>query len=477
MIIGSQFTFGQFGDCSIDPTKYTDLTVSGAFNGNYVQRQDIAVFEGGPGLAFLLKVRKGTGFQTVWSSTALDANKLRGRVVTLDADGDGFKNEIAGIYQTSSTSISILVWKYNSISNNWSYYNSWSSPIGSGYDATKITNRVVAGDFDRDGKEDDIAAFYDYGGGSTKIHVFQFSGITSVTYTWMYETTGYDCTKITGRLVSGDFDRDGAYDNIAALYDYTNVGQGVKMHVFKSNGTNLSQLNYFWQVANGYDPSKVTGTLVSGNFDDSRYGNWISSGGPHNDDDIVAFYDYGNGNVKTHTWINNGSQGFSYQWKWESSGFDVNQIRGRVVPLQASTDMGMCTYNVGALYNYGVSTTNYYRWDNNFSKTWNFNPSINLICGGKNLLNNDIALNNEIEEEKQIDFSIYPNPTNGIIRLANKIDNSDEIEIYNSLGEKINFEFTDNSKTEIDLSNLHKGVYTILFRSQQQNKKEKLIIN
>ena len=48
----------------------------------------------------------------------------------------------------------------------------WSS---SGFNTKRIEGRIVSGDFDRDGDQDDIAAFYDLSGG-TEVAVFRSTG-------------------------------------------------------------------------------------------------------------------------------------------------------------------------------------------------------------------------------------------------------------------------------------------------------------
>ena len=83
------------------------------------------------------------------------------------------------------------------------------------------SGRVVAGDFDGDGK-DDIATMYYYGSDNGNIHeyalhVFRSDGTQFETCSWWLTNTGYNATAINGRMVAGDFYGDGK-DDIADMY-------------------------------------------------------------------------------------------------------------------------------------------------------------------------------------------------------------------------------------------------------------------
>lgn len=458
-------SFGQTtSTCEVNPLQTTNLVVSGVFNnetnafGNFkAGKNDIAYFRNGStsGTAELVSYISGCTPQVVWSGT-LDIEKIRGRVVSLDANGDGLHNEIAAIHDNGNNSITIKLWYFSPFNSSWYHTNVWTSPIG--YDATKITNRIVAGDFDNDGAYNDIAALYDYGSSAVKIHVFRFNGITSITYQWYYEASGYNANMTTGRIVSGDFDRDGKVDDIAALYDYGSAG--AKMHVFTSNGSSFSQRPYFWE-ATGYSASSTTGTLVSGNFDKSGLAN-------HKNDDIVAFYDYGNGNVKAHVWTNENDNSFSYSWKWQQTGFNVNEIRGRVFPLQESGDHPEKNYHIGAFYNYGSATEQFYKWTNNFNSNWDFGSSIAEFCPCKSAglsENEDVTSINASAEVNisKTEIKIYPNPSFGNLYISSSAMELKSVEIYSLAGNKITHieTFEKENGLQLNLESLPKGIYFV----------------
>lgn len=83
----------------------------------------------------------------------------------------------------------------------------------------------------------------------------------------------------------------------------------------------------------------------------------------------------------------------------------------------------------------------------------------------------DIAENN-----KSIDFSVYPNPNNGTFAVETKeIDYT--INVTNILGENIYHSEIKNWKTEIDLSKHPNGIYFLNIKTKQGTISKKLIIN
>ena len=71
-------------------------------------------------------------------------------------------------------------------------------------------------------------------------------------------------------------------------------------------------------------------------------------------------------------------------------------------------------------------------------------------------------------------FSVYPNPTSGIIKVTGK--SIKKIEIYNLLGESIYTVFSQQISGEIDLSNFQKGIYFVKIYDGEKIHTEKLII-
>ncbi|NOZ48148.1 MAG: T9SS type A sorting domain-containing protein [Chlorobi bacterium] len=95
------------------------------------------------------------------------------------------------------------------------------------------------------------------------------------------------------------------------------------------------------------------------------------------------------------------------------------------------------------------------------------------------LIGNDVVKTNEVYNRNNQTFSIYPNPSNGIVQInANGLDNKTvEINIVNIAGQAVyNGILNTNSINSIDLSYLSKGIYFIQSVNQSKIKNSKLII-
>jgi len=94
------------------------------------------------------------------------------------------------------------------------------------------------------------------------------------------------------------------------------------------------------------------------------------------------------------------------------------------------------------------------------------------------LQSNSNCLSVGITEPENSDYSIYPNPTNGIIHLSNLICNENiEIQILNSLGQiQLHQTFTNENAIELHLENYPKGIYFLKYRCGSLCRTEKIIL-
>lgn len=466
-------------DCTTDPSKFSGHVVSGqfAFMGGSDDEYNDVVMLRDEGSIMYIDVLKGDVFdnrvlEKNVNSFTYDLDNVNGRMVSGDFDHDGFINDFALIYKAGASTMRIDVFK----SDN-AYFPTFTKSTYltlTGYDPDKVTGRVVSGDFDRDGRWDDIAMFYDYGGGETRIHVFTSTG-ASFSYSggssgW-WSATGYTAGQFTDRVVSGDFDRDGKEDDIAVFYDYG--GGQTRIHVFQSTGSSFSYSGPSgWWSSYGYTASSITGRVVSVNINRN---NKIF-------DDIAVFYDYGGGLTRMHVFESDGSS-FSYAgglgW-WSSYGYTAANITNKVVAIDTRSGVsGGKISDVLAFYNYGTATSKYHIWrayDPLFGSPY-VEYSHHNFCDAKAVETDDSEKEHTSILNENIKIEGYPNPTNGIITLT--INGTEEenvsVEVYSITGVLIHQEIATTKSVRLDLEAQPAGIYVVNVKSSTESKQIKII--
>lgn len=241
----------------------------------------------------------------LWSTeTEFNTAKVADRVVAGDFNGDG-KDDLALMYDNSNAKMRIHV--LTSTGSGFNSRSSWYVQANEGmYNANRTTGRVTAGDFNGDGK-DDISAMYDNGDGKMRIHMFISTGTKLNIGYWYEDMVGgnFYANHVTGRFKAGDFNGDGK-DDIAAMYGYSD-GR-TRTHVWLSNGTSLNERTVWFKqdTPNAYDTDKVGSRLVVGEFDaDGK-------------DDIATMYDCSGGTMEIHMFSSLGNA-FAQQETWYAS--------------------------------------------------------------------------------------------------------------------------------------------------------------
>lgn len=256
---------------------------------------------------------------------------------------------LSGIVILSSILTPIPAKAYNAGGDGYIRMNSWDvsnfnssvnlwSQTRANYDATKVSDRITTGDYNGDGK-DEVAAFYDYGSGQTKIHMFSNSNGTLVDSTPYDSLIGnFDALSISGKVVSGDFNGDGI-DEILTLYNYGN--SGAKLFKFSyNNSTKKFTYDVVWS-ATSFNWNSVKG-MVSGDYNGDGK------------DEVLMFYDYGNRYTGMFE-LKMGSDGkFTDRYAWESLTFDANATKGKIVAGDFDGDK---RDEVAMFYDYGNGTT------------------------------------------------------------------------------------------------------------------------
>lgn len=461
-----------------DATKITDKVVSGDFDHDG-KEDDIAAFYD---YGTYTKIHVWTAVDQIglqyhsssgWKYESFSASKITGRVVCGDFDSDGYKDDIAAFYDNGNNQVYLYVWESTGNSFNTKKLE-WATTTNA-YDANKITNRVVSGDFDRDGKHDDIAAFYDYGNRETRIHVWLGSG-SSLNYQYSvgwWTGTSFDANQITGKVVSGDFNRDGKHDDIASMYYHG--GTSTSIFVWKSSGSSFPSVQTWWNNTS-YNSSKVTGRLIAGDFDDDL-----------KNDDLAAFFDYGNNETAIHIWRGYSSI-FSFQgtagW-WHADGYDANKITGRIVAGDFDEDGE--EGDIIAFYDYNSMKGNIrtHTWiENDYSfKYFNYSLGYPWLTNYSYYPTNPLPFKpvkpatisekytttnyNKIDLLNNSEINIYPNPVKNQITFDFG-ENPETIQIYNIVGKLVYSNETNTSKIELQIGNYQNGtyIYKVIFKDR-----------
>ena len=179
-----------------------------------------------------------------------------------DSTGTRVFDDIAAVYYYGNGDTRIHTWiNQGDRSFRYSGSNGWFSTKKGGYEGNKLLH-AVAGDWNGDTLTD-IAGFYDYGQGVTRIHVWLNKNGVSLNYQdskgWWESTQGYEAKNIV-KTVAGDFNSDG-FDDIAAFYNYG--GDEVRIHVWLSDGG--GEFRYEgsrgWWATKGYPAQNIVHVL------------------------------------------------------------------------------------------------------------------------------------------------------------------------------------------------------------------------
>ncbi|HAW19900.1 MAG TPA: hypothetical protein DCX14_06940 [Flavobacteriales bacterium] len=72
-------------------------------------------------------------------------------------------------------------------------------------------------------------------------------------------------------------------------------------------------------------------------------------------------------------------------------------------------------------------------------------------------------------------FSIYPNPTSGMVQLETNIDGQKDVVVFDVTGSMVHRTASNASIIDLDLNQLDAGVYTIVLKTEEQAKAVKVV--
>jgi hypothetical protein len=220
--------------------------VAGDFDGD--ARTDVALLYGtGPGSIRVDVLRStGAGFelQEWWRA---DEGYWPARALSAhagDFNGDG-RTDLAALYDYGDCELRVHVFLSDAAVFEYQGSDGWSQLDG--YCAEDVRH-AASGDFDGDGAFDDLALLIDEGESRARIDVLLGDGKRLFEGAWWDEDAYYPAEGVRA-VIPGDFNRDGRSD-LAALFDYG--GCFTRIHVFPSDGKRLSLNPNGWWLAAGY---------------------------------------------------------------------------------------------------------------------------------------------------------------------------------------------------------------------------------
>lgn len=284
---GIAYFNGDFtGDGKEDLIAFQDYTRGAVGIWTYASKSN-AVSPGGITLAPSLWLTGNGAFE--WKSA---------KSVALDFDGDE-KTDILSFYKYGEGQTGVLLFKSTGIgfvldkifhSNYWSWNNT----------------KLVAGDFDGDGRGE-VIALYNYGNAKTGFWLFETgTGGTFQNPKALFYSPAWDWNNTT--LVSGSMD-GGIRDTAVAVYNYGNTTIGFWPFALNEAGGLIPPSPSYG--TGGWDASKASFLMSDANVDGK--------------DDIVAAYNYGG--TETGLWVfpSTGSSFSAPQLAFRSNQWDASR--------------------------------------------------------------------------------------------------------------------------------------------------------
>ncbi|MEV1118670.1 FG-GAP-like repeat-containing protein [Actinosynnema sp. NPDC049800] len=309
-------------------------------------RTRVPVWPGGPA---------GIGLpEFKWDSGAGQFTASQARWVTGDFNGDG-RADLGAFYNRSGGETALVV-----LYSNATGFDPWVEKWNSGPENWPAQSaKVVSGDFNGDGRVD-IAAFYDLGGGVTRLYLWQAAatGFAPPVLKWDSGPGNFEQWRAT--FVTGDFNGDGRMD-IGAAYDYGSGTTG--LFVFHANATGFAPLAPQWNSG-------------AGNF----YGElarWVP--GDFNGDgraDIAALYNYSGGSTSMFVFYANANGITPPVLKWSSGAGNFYAELARWV---AGDFNGDGRADIATFYNYDGGVTRAFVW---YGNATGFDPMVQQWDGG-----------------------------------------------------------------------------------------------
>ncbi|GID29727.1 uncharacterized protein DUF1080 [Paractinoplanes brasiliensis] len=270
-----------------------------------------------------------------WDSGTGNWEAARTRPISGDFDGNG-TTDVAAFYNYGSGLSRLFLFR-GVTGTGVAPVQVWSSAAG-GWDSNRM--KAVPGDFDGDGKTE-IAAYYNYDNSLTRLWLFDnIDTGTTARQVWDSGVGAWDWNRM--KAVPGDFDGDGKTE-IAAYY--ASDGALTRLFLFRDVAGSTVPVTQVWDSGAGaWEGSRLT--PLPGDFDgDGRT-------------DIAAFYDYGNAHTRLFRFTDVATAA-SVAQAWEGGPNNWNAAKAKAVTGDFD---GNGKSDLAAFYDYGNSQIKLWRF-------------------------------------------------------------------------------------------------------------------
>lgn len=308
-------------------------SLTGDFNGD--GKQDLAIICSLPNARTIILLSFGDGAGHLGEPAVAYDSGVNGfdssttQFVSGDFNSDG-KTDIAAFEDVGNSESKIYVFSSQGTTFS-SPAQVWDSGAGSWNQAN---TKIVAGDFNGDGKTD-IMAFYDYGSGLTRSWLFAGNGTGGFASPTVWWNSGVgNWVWGDSKFVATDVNHDGKTD-VVALYNYGNANTSA--FLFTSGGSGWGNIASEWNSGAGnwdWNNSK----LIAGDFNGDGYG------------DIAVLYNYGNQETKLWVFLATSSNTLSTPTSWYDTGTnfrDWNNMSPAAEDLNSDGKADFVSYNNG----------------------------------------------------------------------------------------------------------------------------------
>jgi Secretion system C-terminal sorting domain/Repeat of unknown function (DUF5648) len=103
------------------------------------------------------------------------------------------------------------------------------------------------------------------------------------------------------------------------------------------------------------------------------------------------------------------------------------------------------------------------------------NANVSKNDNNNDIKDNPVNVKTETDSINTNNFTVFPNPTTGLITIKNDSKTIDSVTVNNLFGEEIQTNKTGGSNTVLDISNLPKGIYLVKVKSQGEEKVMRVI--